>query len=293
MQISTTSVSAHDPKRRVLKDVFGFDDFRPGQASVMEALLAGRHVLAVMPTGAGKSLCYQVPALVKGGLTIVVSPLVALMQDQVAALRLAGVAADTINSSIDRDANVAAWRRVASGQTRLDALILKLDLAANTIVASIKTGTASSGGGALPALTQNDTTWEHLLRVITVPGGVAALVSGNIGPVTPPTGLRVVPYVGAPPALTGVPRALGLDLTSKRLSYWDGAAWVALTAAVAWADITGKPATFSPSAHSHTIADITDIASATVANALKVGGRTIFVQSGTPTGAVAGDLWFW
>ncbi len=110
---------AHDPKRRVLKDVFGFDDFRPGQASVMEALLAGRHVLAVMPTGAGKSLCYQVPALVKGGLTIVVSPLVALMQDQVAALRLAGVAADTINSSIDRDANVAAWRRVASGQTRL------------------------------------------------------------------------------------------------------------------------------------------------------------------------------
>ena len=85
----------------------------------MEALLAGRHVLAVMPTGAGKSLCYQVPALVMGGLTIVVSPLVALMQDQVAALRLAGVAADTINSSIERDANVAAWRRVASGQTRL------------------------------------------------------------------------------------------------------------------------------------------------------------------------------
>src|SRR3569832_2909459 len=110
---------AGDHKRRVLKDVFGFDDFRPGQATVIEALLSGRHVLAVMPTGAGKSLCYQVPALVKGGLTIVVSPLVALMQDQVAALRLAGVAADTINSSLERDANVAAWRRVASGQTRL------------------------------------------------------------------------------------------------------------------------------------------------------------------------------
>ncbi|WP_036240755.1 DNA helicase RecQ [Mesorhizobium sp. STM 4661] len=119
MQISAASVRAEDPKRRVLKDVFGFDDFRPGQASVMETLLAGGHVLAVMPTGAGKSLCYQVPALVLGGLTIVVSPLVALMQDQVAALRLAGVAADTINSSLDRDANVAAWRRVAAGQTRL------------------------------------------------------------------------------------------------------------------------------------------------------------------------------
>ncbi|MER9626893.1 DNA helicase RecQ [Mesorhizobium sp. M0296] len=118
MQVAA-SIPAEDSKRRVLRDVFGFDDFRPGQAPVMEALLARRHVLAVMPTGAGKSLCYQVPALVLGGLTIVVSPLVALMQDQVAALRLAGVAADTINSSLDRDANVAGWRRVAAGQTRL------------------------------------------------------------------------------------------------------------------------------------------------------------------------------
>ncbi|WP_292175783.1 DNA helicase RecQ [Mesorhizobium sp.] len=117
--VAGIAAEGRDPKRRVLKDVFGFDDFRPGQAEVIEALLCGRHVLAVMPTGAGKSLCYQVPALVLGGLTIVVSPLVALMQDQVAALRLAGVAADTINSSLDRNANVAAWRRVASGQTRL------------------------------------------------------------------------------------------------------------------------------------------------------------------------------
>jgi len=110
---------SNDSKQRILKDVFGFDDFRPGQAAAMEALLAGRHVLTVMPTGAGKSLCYQVPALVLGGLTLVVSPLVALMQDQVAALRLAGVAADTINSSMDRDENIAAWRRVTNGQTRL------------------------------------------------------------------------------------------------------------------------------------------------------------------------------
>jgi ATP-dependent DNA helicase RecQ len=105
--------------RRVLKNVFGFEDFRPGQEAVMTSLLAGRPVLAVMPTGAGKSLCYQVPALVLGGLTIVVSPLVALMRDQVAALRLAGVAADTINSSMDRDENVAVWRRVMAGETRL------------------------------------------------------------------------------------------------------------------------------------------------------------------------------
>ena len=108
-----------DPKRQILKDVFGYDDFRPGQLPVIEALLAGRNVLAVMPTGSGKSLCFQVPALVQGGLTIVVSPLVALMQDQVQALRLAGVAADAINSSQTRDENVEAWRRAAGGQTRL------------------------------------------------------------------------------------------------------------------------------------------------------------------------------
>ena len=102
------------PRLQILRDVFGFDDFRPGQEAAMDAVLGGRNVLSVMPTGSGKSLCFQVPALVLGGLTIVVSPLVALMQDQVAALRLAGVAADTINSSLDRDDNVAAWRRAAS-----------------------------------------------------------------------------------------------------------------------------------------------------------------------------------
>jgi ATP-dependent DNA helicase RecQ len=106
-------------KHRVLKNTFGFDAFRPGQERVVDALLAGRNVLTVMPTGSGKSLCYQVPALVLGGLTIVVSPLVALMQDQVSALRLAGVAADTINSSKERTENVAAWRRAAAGETRL------------------------------------------------------------------------------------------------------------------------------------------------------------------------------
>lgn len=108
-----------DAKRQVLKDIFGFDAFRPGQEAAMDALLAGRNVLTVMPTGSGKSLCFQVPALVLGGLTIVVSPLVALMQDQVAALRLAGVAADTINSAQARDDNIAAWRRAVAGETSL------------------------------------------------------------------------------------------------------------------------------------------------------------------------------
>jgi ATP-dependent DNA helicase RecQ len=113
------SIPVAPTKSQILRDVFGFDAFRPGQEQAMEAVLGGRNVLSVMPTGSGKSLCFQVPALVLGGLTIVVSPLVALMQDQVAALRLSGIAADTINSSKDRDENVAAWRRAASGETRL------------------------------------------------------------------------------------------------------------------------------------------------------------------------------
>ena len=108
-----------DAARQVLKHTFGFDEFRPGQEASIHALLDGRNVLSVMPTGSGKSLCFQIPALVNGGLTVVVSPLLSLMQDQVTALRVVGIAAETINSSQSYPNNVAAWRRVSSGETRL------------------------------------------------------------------------------------------------------------------------------------------------------------------------------
>ena len=104
---------------RILRDRFGFDAFRPGQGEAIDALMAGRNMLAVMPTGSGKSLCYQIPALLTGGLSIVVSPLVALMQDQVAALMLNGVAAATINSSIPREKNIETWGRVQAGEVML------------------------------------------------------------------------------------------------------------------------------------------------------------------------------
>jgi ATP-dependent DNA helicase RecQ len=108
-----------EAKRHILKEVFGFDAFRPGQEAVVDDLLAGRHTLAVMPTGSGKSLCFQVAGLAKPGLTVVVSPLVALMENQVAALQLAGVAAAAINSGRAREANVGTWRRVKAGEIRL------------------------------------------------------------------------------------------------------------------------------------------------------------------------------
>lgn len=86
--------------KEALKAVFGYDSFRPGQEAVINAILDGRDILAVMPTGAGKSLCYQVPAMLFSGITLVISPLISLMQDQVKALNEAGVNAEFINSSL-------------------------------------------------------------------------------------------------------------------------------------------------------------------------------------------------
>jgi ATP-dependent DNA helicase RecQ len=103
----------------LLKSRFGYDSFRPGQEDVISSLMTGSNVLAVMPTGSGKSMCFQIPALLREGLTVVVSPLVALMEDQVAALKLAGIEAGTINSSRPREQNVATWRDVAAGVVRL------------------------------------------------------------------------------------------------------------------------------------------------------------------------------
>ena len=89
-----------DAARAALKEVFGYDDFRPGQEDAVAAILRGRDVMAVMPTGAGKSICYQIPALVLPGITLVVSPLISLMRDQVFALLQNGVRAAYLNSSL-------------------------------------------------------------------------------------------------------------------------------------------------------------------------------------------------
>ncbi len=99
----------------ILKKVFGYDSFRPGQEDIVRRLLAGQDVLAVMPTGAGKSICYQVPALLLPGITIVVSPLVSLMKDQVGALVQAGVAAAFLNNSLNDNQKALMLRRAREG----------------------------------------------------------------------------------------------------------------------------------------------------------------------------------
>ena len=105
--------------QRSLRAIFGFDEFRPGQAEIVEAILSGRDVLAVMPTGSGKSLCYQLPALLRDGLTIVVSPLIALMRNQVAQLQGYGVAAAALNSANEAAENQSILDRIARGALRL------------------------------------------------------------------------------------------------------------------------------------------------------------------------------
>ncbi|MGA2893092.1 MAG: DNA helicase RecQ [Xanthobacteraceae bacterium] len=105
--------------QQTLRKTFGFEAFRPGQGEIVSAILDGRDVLAVMPTGSGKSLCYQLPALLRDGLTIVVSPLIALMRNQVAQLRGYGVAAAALNSANDADENRLVLDQIARGELRL------------------------------------------------------------------------------------------------------------------------------------------------------------------------------
>ena len=104
---------------QVLHEVFGHDGFRGRQGEVVHHVCAGGSGLVLMPTGGGKSLCFQVPALVRPGLAIVVSPLIALMEDQVASLRQQGVAAAALHSELDEDDRRAVWRDILNGRLKL------------------------------------------------------------------------------------------------------------------------------------------------------------------------------
>ena len=105
--------------RQVLQDTFGYQQFRPGQETIIETVLEGRDCLVVMPTGGGKSLCYQIPALVFGGLSVVVSPLISLMKDQVDQLLANGVAAACLNSTQSREQQQEVLAGCRTGQIRL------------------------------------------------------------------------------------------------------------------------------------------------------------------------------
>src|SRR3954462_107585 len=114
--IAQTPPDALDPAREILRRTFGHQEFRGLQAPVIAEVLAGRSAMAVLPTGGGKSLCYQIPSLIRPGLGLVVSPLIALMTDQVAALVQSGVAAARLDSNVDPAEKAETWRRIESGE---------------------------------------------------------------------------------------------------------------------------------------------------------------------------------
>ena len=103
----------------LLSDVFGFDAFRPGQEEIVHAVANGENVLAIMPTGGGKSLCFQLPALMRDGVTVVISPLIALMRDQVRALQEAGVSAGALTSGNTPEETDAVWEALERGELKL------------------------------------------------------------------------------------------------------------------------------------------------------------------------------
>ncbi|MFZ1561978.1 MAG: DEAD/DEAH box helicase, partial [Saprospiraceae bacterium] len=112
-----TSIQQH--KYSILKDIWGFTSFRSDQSAIIDHVLAGHDSLVIMPTGGGKSLCYQLPALMLPGLTVVVSPLIALMNDQVTALHLSGVKVAAFHSNMSRAEQVETEQKLIKGEIKL------------------------------------------------------------------------------------------------------------------------------------------------------------------------------
>ena len=105
--------------RRLLKEIYGYDDFREGQKVIISSVLSRRDTLGVMSTGGGKSICYQIPALLFRGITLVISPLISLMKDQVDSLKLLGIKSVYINSTLSKEEYIEAIHKIKSGSVKI------------------------------------------------------------------------------------------------------------------------------------------------------------------------------
>lgn len=173
--VSTQSVSL-EAAQSTLHKVFGFERFRAGQAEIVQALLGGEDVLAVMPTGSGKSLCYQLPAILRGGLTIVVSPLIALMRDQVRQLQGFGINAASLNSANDEAENQRVYRDLREGSLRL------IYVAPERLVRSDTVALLKRSGASLLAIDEAHcvSQWGHDFRPEYLAVGQARAELGDI-----------------------------------------------------------------------------------------------------------------
>ncbi|MEM6972577.1 MAG: DEAD/DEAH box helicase, partial [Pseudomonadota bacterium] len=195
-----------------MASVFGFEGFRPGQQEIVEAMAAGRDVLAIMPTGGGKSLCYQLPALVGDGLTLVISPLIALMEDQVSGLRAAGVEAGMLTSATPEEERNRVIDALHAGRLRL------LYVAPERLASDAFCGWLSRLGVARLAVDEAHciAQWGHDFRPDYLRlGPLAARRGGPGGARHPPPPSETRAAIGAPHRAAGLGWGGGVDGTAR------------------------------------------------------------------------------